>query len=243
MQDEAESLPEAGRRSEVAHRTGLVGSTLSERDSMQLVARYGVPVVEERRVADPERAAAAADELGYPVVVKLHGDAIAHKTERGLVRLGLTDAPSVRAAARDVLAAARADDGPVDLVVAPMVTGTRELIAGVHTDAQFGRCVMVGIGGVLTEALDDVAFRLAPLSGADADDMLDELRTQALLGPVRGEPAVERAAVREVLLALSRLAVAEPDVLAVDCNPLVVTNGRPVAVDALVELRPTDSHR
>jgi acetyl-CoA synthetase (ADP-forming) len=218
-------------------------TTLSERDSMQLVARYGVPVVEERRVADPEQAAAAADEFGYPVVVKLHGDAIAHKTERGLVRLGLADAPSVRAAARDILAAARPDDGPVDLVVAPMVTGTRELIAGVHTDPQFGRCVMVGIGGVLTEALDDVAFRLAPLSGADADDMLDELRTQAFLDPGRDEPAVDRVAVREVLLALSRLAVAEPDVLAVDCNPLVIADGRPVAVDALVALRPTDSER
>ena len=237
MQDEAESLPEAGRRSEVAHRTGSVGSTLSERDSIELVARYGVPVVEERRVADAERAVTAANDLGYPVVVKLHGDAIAHKTERGLVRLGLADAASVRAAAREVLAAAQPDDGAVDLVVAPMVTGTRELIAGVHTDAQFGRCVMVGIGGVLTEALGDVAFRLAPLSGADADDMFDELGAQALLGPVRGEPAVDRAAVRDVLLALSRLAVAEPDVLSVDCNPLVVMgDGRPVAVDALVEL-------
>jgi succinyl-CoA synthetase beta subunit len=243
MRDEAESLPEAGRRSEVDHRVGPAGSTLSERDSIQLVARYGVRVVDERRVPDPERAVTAADELGYPVVVKLHGDAIAHKTERGLVRLGLTDAASVRDAAREILAAAQPDDGAVDLVVAPMVIGTRELIAGVHTDAQFGRCVMVGIGGVLTEALGDVAFRLAPISGADADDMLDELRGQALLGPVRGEPAVDRAAVREVLLALSRLAVAEPDVLAVDCNPLVVSDGRPVAVDALVELRPADPQR
>ena len=222
---------------------GSVGSTLSERDSIELVARYGVPVVEERCVADPERAVTAADELGYPVVVKLHGDAIAHKTERGLVRLGLADAAAVRAAAREVLAAAQPGDGAVDLVVAPMVTGTRELIAGVHTDAQFGPCVMVGIGGVFTEALGDVAFRLVPLSGADADDMLDELGAQALLGPVRGEPAVDRVAVRDVLLALSRLAVAERGVAAVDINPLIVTDdGMPVAVDALVELHPPARH-
>jgi acetate---CoA ligase (ADP-forming) subunit beta len=204
---------------------------------MALVARYGVRVVDETRVPDADAAVVAADAFGYPVVVKLHGDAIAHKTERGLVRLGLQGADAVRAAAHDLLVAARPDDGPVDLVVAPMVSGARELIAGVHTDAQFGPCVMVGLGGVLTEALGDVAFRLVPLSGADADDMLDELRGQALLGPVRGEPAVDRHAVRETLLALSRLATAEPDVLAVDLNPLVVVDGVPVAVDALVELR------
>ncbi len=213
-----------------------MGETLSEHDSLRMVARYGVPVVDERPAGDADAAAAVAEDLGYPVVVKLHGDAIAHKTDRGLVRLGLADAPAVRAAARELLAAARPDDGDVDLVVAPMVVGARELIAGVHTDAQFGRCVMVGIGGVLTEALGDVAFRLVPLSDADADDMLDELRSQALLGPVRGEPAVDRAAVRDVLLALSQLAERERAVVAVDVNPLVVADGRPVAVDALVEL-------
>lgn len=117
-----------------------------------------------------------------------------------------------------------------------MISGSRELIAGVHTDPQFGRCVMLGIGGVLTEALGDVAFRLVPITAADADDMLEELRTQALLGPVRGEPAVDRAAVRAVLLALSALADNENQVRAVDLNPLIVHDGRPVAVDALVEV-------
>jgi acetyl-CoA synthetase (ADP-forming) len=117
-----------------------------------------------------------------------------------------------------------------------MVRGARELIAGVHTDPQFGRCVMLGIGGVLTEALADVAFRLVPITADDADDMLDELRTQALLGAVRGEPAVDRAAVRGVLLALSELAEGEPAVRSVDLNPLIVSDGRPVAVDALVEV-------
>jgi succinyl-CoA synthetase beta subunit len=211
-----------------------VSSTLSERASLELVARYGVPVVDERHAATPDEAVAAATAFASPVVVKLHGERIAHKTERGLVKLGLLDSDAVRAAAESLLAAATVDDGDVDLVVAPMVTGTRELIAGVHTDEQFGPCVMAGVGGVLTEALGDVAFRLAPLTAHDADDMLDELRSQTLLGRVRAEPAVDRAAVRDVLLALSRLAGAEPDVRSVDLNPLVVHDGRPVAVDALV---------
>jgi acetyl-CoA synthetase (ADP-forming) len=213
-------------------------STLSERASLELVARYGVPVVAERRANTADDAVVAAAAFAAPVVVKLNGEGVAHKTERGLVRLGLTGDAAVHAAATALLAAATPDDGNVDLVVAPMVTGARELIAGIHTDEQFGRCVMLGLGGVLTEALADVAFRLAPLTAADADDMLDELRNQALLGPVRGEPAVDRTAVREVLLALSRLAEDEPDVRSVDLNPLVVCDGRPVAVDALVELAP-----
>ena len=214
----------------------MTRATLSERASLELVARYGVPVVDERHAATPADAVRAAATFATPVVVKLHGERLAHKTERGLVKLGLTGDDTVRAAAEALLAAATPDDGDVDLVVAPMVAGTRELIAGMHTDDQFGRCVMVGIGGVLTEALGDVAFRLVPLTAADADDMLDELRSQALLGPVRSEPAVDRAAVRDVLLALSRLAEAEADVRSVDLNPLVVCDGRPVAVDALVEL-------
>jgi acetate---CoA ligase (ADP-forming) subunit beta len=104
----------------------------------------------------------------------------------------------------------------------------------VHHDEQFGPCVMIGIGGVLTEALADVAFRLVPIEPVDALDMLDDLRTQALLGPVRGEPAVDRSAVAEVLVALSGLA-ATRRYRAIDLNPLLIVDGRPIAVDALVE--------
>lgn len=211
--------------------------TLSEDESVRLVARYGVPVVERRRAATPTDAAVAAAALGFPVAVKLHGDRLAHKSDRGLVHLGLEDAAAVETAGSALLAATRPDDGPVDLLVARMARGRRELVAGVHLDPQFGRCVMVGVGGVLTEALADVVFRLAPLDAVDASDMIAELGHQALLGPARGEPAVDRAALSRVLVALSTLAVCEPDVVSVDVNPLVVEDGLPVAVDALVEVR------
>ncbi len=179
---------------------------------------------------------AAAGEVDGPVVVKLCGAAIAHKTERGLVRLGLRTPDEVREAATAMLAAATPDDGAVGLLVAPQVKGTRELIAGLHRDEQFGPCVMIGIGGVLAEAFGDVAFRLAPLEPVDAEDMLDELRAAALLGPFRGEPAVDRIALVALLVGLSRLVEEHPDVMAVDVNPLIVVDGRPIAVDALVEL-------
>ncbi|HMC41391.1 MAG TPA: acetate--CoA ligase family protein, partial [Acidimicrobiales bacterium] len=139
-------------------------STLSEAESKRLLAAHGVPVVEERTAADPDTAARAAEELGYPAVAKLCGPAIAHKTERGLVRLNLSDESAVRAAAAELLDAARPEDGPVELLVARMVRGTRELIAGAHRDRQFGPVVMLGIGGVLAEALADVVFRLLPIT-------------------------------------------------------------------------------
>jgi acetyl-CoA synthetase (ADP-forming) len=212
-------------------------ATLSEAASKALLARHGVPLLSERVVADPDAAAAAAGELGFPVVAKLCGDAIAHKTERGLVRLGLRDAGSVRAAADELLARARPEDGTVGVLVAPMVRGSRELIAGVVHDEQFGACVMLGVGGVLAEALGDVVFRLAPLTAVHTEEMIDELATQALLGPFRGEPAVDRAALAAVLLGLSELAASDASIRSVDVNPLIVSerDGRPVAVDALVE--------
>ncbi|MDP9333417.1 MAG: acetate--CoA ligase family protein [Actinomycetota bacterium] len=210
--------------------------TLSEAASKELLAQYGIPVLDERTAVDSVGAVAAADGLGYPVVVKLCGDAIAHKTERGLVRLGLRDAAAVRAASDELLAATRPEDGAVELLVAPMVRGARELIAGLFRDRQFGPCVMFGVGGVLAEALGDVAFRLVPLSELDAEDLLDGLATQKLLGPFRGEPAVDRASIAATLVGLSCLARDRPDVAAVDLNPLIVVDGKPVAVDALVEL-------
>src|SRR5690242_8820132 len=128
-------------------------TTLSESASKELLGRYGVPLADERLAATPDAAAAAADELGYPVVAKLCGDAIAHKTERGLVRLNLGDADQVRQAAGELLAAARPEDGAVEVLVAPMVKGTRELIAGLADDPQFGMTVVLGVGGILAEAV------------------------------------------------------------------------------------------
>jgi acetate---CoA ligase (ADP-forming) subunit beta len=211
--------------------------TLSEAESKRRLAAVGVPVLDERVVGSPAEAVAAATGLGFPVVAKLCGDAIAHKTERGLVRLGLGDAGAVEVAATELLAAARPEDGEVGVLVAPMVRGARELIAGLHRDPQFGLTVMLGLGGILTEAVGRVAFRMVPLERIDAEELLDDLELPALLGPVRGEAPVDRAAVAELVLALAAFGAEEPGVASVDLNPVVVTaDGRPVAVDALVEL-------
>jgi succinyl-CoA synthetase beta subunit len=211
--------------------------TLSEAASKELLGAFGVPFADERVVAGVDDAVGAAGEIGYPVVVKLGGHGIAHKTERGLVRLGLGSAEQVAEAATELLAAATPEDGEVHLLVAPMLRATRELIAGLHRDPQFGMTVMLGVGGVLAEAVADVSFRLVPIERVDAEEMLDDLALQRLLGPFRGEPAVDRAAVADVLLGLSEAARARDDIASADLNPLLVVDGRPVAVDALVEVR------
>jgi acetyltransferase len=211
-------------------------TTLSERDSKALLAGYGVPIAVERVVDTAAEAGEAADELGYPVVAKLNGDAIAHKTERGLVKLRLADRAAVEAAATDLLLAATPEDGAVSVLIAPMISGNRELIAGIVRDPQFGPTVMLGVGGILAEAVADVVFRPAPVDETTASGMIDDLATQKLLGSFRGEAAVDRAQLAEVIVGLGRLASERSDITSVDINPLIVQpDGSLVAVDGLVE--------
>lgn len=212
-------------------------ATLSEAASKVLLREAGIPIATEHEVADADEAVRAAATIGYPVVLKLCGTSIAHKTERGLVKLRLGDEAAVRRAATELLGAATPADGAVSLLLAPMVTGSRELIAGLVHDPQFGPVVMLGIGGIVAEAIADVQFRPAPITELDAAAMIDGLAATKLLGDFRGEPAVDRNKLVAVLLGLSDLVRSRPDVVAVDINPLIITpNGAPIAVDALVEL-------
>ncbi|MEO6653623.1 MAG: acetate--CoA ligase family protein, partial [Ilumatobacteraceae bacterium] len=212
-------------------------TTLSESASKSLLEPYGLPRSPDVVVRSAAEAVAAADSIGYPVVAKLEGEKIAHKTERGLVRLKLGDAAAVEQAANDLLDAATPDDGEVGVLVAPMIAGKRELIVGLLRDPQFGATVMLGVGGILAEAIADVVFRPAPLDRVTAAEMLDDIATQQLLGAFRGESAVDRDAIVDLLVGLGRLSVDRSDVASVDINPLIITpDGAPVAVDALVEL-------
>lgn len=213
--------------------------TLSEAESRRVVARHGVPVspfVTGTSTDEVVAAVNADDAVAYPVVAKLCGRAIAHKTERGLVRLRIADEGGLRAACDDLLAAARPEDGAVEVLVSTMVDGNRELIAGLNDDPQFGLTVMVGVGGILAEAIRDVAFRLVPISPVDAEEMIDDLATQRLLEEFRGEPPVDRQALVDALVALAAVGQQEDGVRSIDLNPLIIVDGKPVAVDALLEV-------
>lgn len=212
-------------------------STLSEFASKEILARHGLPILQERVVASSSEVSGVLAQMSLPVVAKLCGPSIAHKTERGLVKLNLQTIDDVCKAVDDLLAAAVPADGQVEVLIAPMVKSSREFIAGVVRDAQFGSNVMLGVGGVLAEAIADVVFRPVPLSVHDAHEMVSELRSQKLLGEFRGEPAVSVDALVRVLMALSRVSVDRSDIASIDLNPLLVTGtGEVVAVDALVEI-------
>ena len=210
--------------------------TLSEHESKELLRSAGISVPEDPLVESADAAVRAADRLGFPVALKLCGRKIAHKTERGLVRLGLADAQAVRSAAESLLAARRADDGDARLLVCKMVAGRREVIAGMVRDPQFGPCVMLGLGGIFAEAVGDVAFAVAPLARGDAEDLIDALQYKKVLGPFRGEPAVDRKALAAVLESLGKIGAERPDVRSIDINPLIIAGATPVVIDALVEL-------
>ena len=211
--------------------------TLSEHDSKALLTKYGARFAVEHVVGDVKAAGRAAQEIGFPVVIKLVGERIAHKSERGLVRLGIDDIEAAHDAARELMDLRREDDGDVAVLVAEQVKGARELLVGLVRDPQFGPVVVVGAGGVSAEALEDVQMRVAPLTRNDLDDMLDSLRTSSLYGAFRGAQAVDRDALWNLVDAVTQLALHRSDVFSIDINPVIVTAlGEPIAVDALVEL-------
>lgn len=206
---------------------------LSEYESARVLGAYGIPTARAVLVKTPPAAARAARRIGYPVVLKVCSAGAAHKTERGLVAVNLGRERELRAAFAALRARAGATyDG--DFLVQEMVSGSRELMIGMVRDAAFGPCVMFGLGGVFTEVLQDVVFRVAPLRQADALAMARGIRARRLIGAIRGMKAVDLGLLSRSLMAVGRIGLDHPDVAAIDVNPLIVRGETPVAVDALV---------
>jgi len=214
---------------------------MSEALSKQLLLPFGFPFVAEAVVSTAVEAADAADAMGYPVVAKLNGDTIAHKTERGLVRLKLVNRAAVEQAASQLLAMATPEDGAVQLLIAKMIDGSRELIVGMVHDPTFGNTAMLGLGGIFAEVIQDVVFAPMPIDLIAANGMIEALKYQAILGEFRGEGAVDTDALARALVALSAACEAHPEIVSIDINPLIVQrDGTLIAVDALVEIRGTN---
>jgi len=208
--------------------------TLSEYDSKLFLASRGIPICREALARSEQEAVQQARELGFPVVLKACGAALTHKTEGNLVRLNLAETEAVSRAYRELTRSA--GDGLDGILVQEMVRGHRELVIGLIRDAQFGPCVMFGFGGIFTEVLNDVSFRVAPLEKFDALEMMDEIRARKILEPFRGEPAVDREILAQAMITLGQIGLEHPAVKEIDINPLKVRDGKPVAVDALVVL-------
>jgi acyl-CoA synthetase (NDP forming) len=223
------SIPERGVR--------RPATALSELESLELLRMAGLPVVEAVHVTTADAAAAAAGRLApqAAVALKLDVTGVAHKSDIGGVALGLRGEDAVRAAAVELLGLGAGRGLAVrGLLVEPMAPTGLELILGMRRDPQFGPVVLAGIGGTLTEVLDDVSIRLAPLDVEAANAMLDDLRGRRLLDGVRGRPPIDRAAVAAMLVGLGRLGVDRPDIVEIDLNPVIATASGALAVDALV---------
>ncbi len=219
-----------------ARRSDPAGHPLSERESLDLLRSAGVPVTAAVAVRDAEAAVEASRPLdGHAVVLKLDAEGLAHKSDVGAVILGLVGDEAVRGAAEDLLSLGRRRGLAVrGLLLEPMADAGVELIVGGRRDASFGPIVVVGLGGVLAEALDDVSVRLAPVPRDEALTMLDDLRGARILRGARGRPAIDRGAVADLIARLSRFLEDHDDVLEVDLNPVIATPSGAVAVDALV---------
>jgi len=209
-------------------------SALSEYDSKQVIQSVGIPVTRERLARSREEALAFALEIGYPVVLKGCSDKATHKTEMGLVKLKLTNAEDVAKAYDDIVGKAPGLDG---VLVQEMIQGDREFVLGLTRDPQFGPCVMFGAGGIFTEVIKDVTFRVAPLTARDAEEMLGEIRMTKLLDEFRGSPAVDRGALVSALIGLGELGCRHDEIAEIDINPVIISGEKPVVVDALVVLK------
>ncbi|MFD8145893.1 acetate--CoA ligase family protein [Streptomyces sp. NPDC059708] len=213
------------------------GQQLSEHSAKQLLRAYGIRVPREQLVTSAAAAVRAAGLVGYPVVMKASGPQLAHKTELGLVKVGLTSASQIRDAYRELTDIARYENIPLDgILVCQMVERGVEMVVGVTRDPLFGPTVTVGLGGVLVEVLHDAAVRVPPFGEDQARTMLRELRGAALLDGVRGAPPADVDALVEVVLRVQRMALELGDELSeLDINPLMVLpRGQgAVALDAL----------
>ena len=211
-------------------------SALTEYEAKRLLSGYGVPVTRERPAGSPREAAEAAEAIGFPVAVKGYGAALLHKTEAGAVQLGVPDAKSVAAVYERM--AKRIGSDLEGVVISEMISGSRELVMGLYREPGFGPCVMIGVGGVLTELINDTAFRVAPFDASEAADMATDLRAKAIFGPFRGEPAADMGAISKSLAAIGEIGINHPEISEIDINPVIITpEGGIVAVDALVVLK------
>lgn len=213
---------------------------LDEHRAKQFLSTFGIPVSRESVANDPASAAAAAETIGFPVVLKVVGHALYHKTEVGGVVLNLKGGDDVKTESARLLKI----PGCEALLVQEMVKGDRELVCGMTRDPQLGPCVMFGLGGIFTEALNDAVFRVAPLALSDALEMVGEIRSAKLLGAFRGQPPVKLEAVAGLLMALGEIGLQHGAIQAIDINPIKIrSDGTPVAVDALITLDSTGKAR
>jgi acetyltransferase len=219
---------------------------LSEMESKQILAAYGIPIVQTCIAESEDHAVSCADSIGYPVVVKLLSKTITHKTDVGGVQLNLTDAEAVRWAYRHILESVREKVGEehfLGVTVQPMIdlNGGYELIIGSSIDPQFGPTILFGSGGQLVEVFKDRSIALPPLNSTLSRRLMEQTLIYKALKGVRGRKAVDLEALEQILVRFSLLAIEQPWIKEMDINPLLASSDRLLALDARVVLHPPET--
>jgi acetate---CoA ligase (ADP-forming) len=208
-------------------------------EALAVFQAYGIPVLESRVVTTADEAAAAAEELGLPVVLKVESADVVHKSDVGGVVVNLGTAEEVRAEFDGMMARVRAKlpDARLDgALIQPFVRGGRETIIGGTTDPTFGPLLMFGLGGIYVEALQDVSFRVSPVSDEDAREMVRAIRGYKVLEGFRGEPPVDQATLIEMIQRVSQLMAENPEIEELDINPFLIKQHGGVALDARIRV-------
>jgi len=219
-------------------------TTLTEIESKRIISGESIPIVETFLARTRKEAISIAREIGFPVVLKVVSPQILHKSDIGGVRLGIENVSQVGKAYDAILDSVREKDPAVQIEgvsVQKMVSPGVEVIAGMSKDAQFGPVLMFGLGGIFVEVLKDVSFRIVPLSGRDARQMITEIKGYPVLKGYRGYEAVDLGALEAVLLRLSALVENTPEIRELDLNPVIARADGAVAVDARIILEPINN--
>lgn len=210
---------------------------LNEVEAKELLREAGVPATAATLAKSSAEAQSQADAMGYPVVLKVVSQDIAHKSDVGGVKLNLADKAAVGAAFDDIMRSAKAAEPDARIAgvsVQQMAKQGTEVIVGMTTDPQFGPVMMFGLGGIMVEVLKDVSFRLVPLTDKDAGQMIDEIKGKPILDGVRGQPAADIAALRATIVKVAQFVEKHPEVRELDLNPVFAYPDGALAVDARI---------
>jgi len=211
-------------------------TVLTEFESKELLQEIGIQVPSQKLTTSKEETVSAAEEIGYPVVLKLMAEDIVHKSDTGAVKLNLKTKEEVEAAYDELFSIPSQAEKKISVqnMAAEPIT---ELIIGMTTDPQFGPALMFGIGGILVELLEDVSFRIAPITEYDAKEMIHEIKGFPILDGYRGKPKADINAIVDVLLKISDLAVKYEEINEMDLNPVFIYDNGLICVDARIILK------
>ncbi len=207
---------------------------LSEYETKQVLAAYGIPVTRECLVDNRAAVEKAVQKIGYPVVMKGCSSEIAHKTEKGLIHTDIRSVVEALKAFDEIKKRLNVYSGAV--LIQEMIPGRRELVMGMTRDDQFGPCVMFGLGGIFTEILKDISFRRAPLEKSDALEMMREIKGHNILDAFRGMEAADAESLADILIQLGKIGLEADHVQEIDLNPVIIFGKKPIVVDALMIL-------